>query len=383
MARDIESAGGPAAAAVAGAPPAADAGRQFFDDDGMADLLRWCQRHQVLLYARPAGTGVTLGSDETVHVNGKSYVRLWQAVAVPPEARTEHGIHPAPAPLFVSRGLLERLAKELGDDGWGGGAAAPPEPEGGQERARKRAQARKRERENVPLRCLTSVPVRRTFVYVDISDFSKHPAGQQALVINSLIRIAHNDLAWTPPRPGQSGSGVRRRAGWEASLCIGDGYIFVFHDPWDGTLFAAQLARRIETLVAYRSAPPDAPTGAPRLAAAFHFRMGVHAGPVFRFWDPGRQDWNYIGDGITGGQRVLAAVGREVDDVVFVSAAVRQDIRVHRDHADSPEERALCDAVIKHLLNRGRRADKHGNSWRVYEVDHEELGGFDRATTPT
>jgi len=32
----------------------------------------------------------------------------------------------------------------------------------------------------------------------------------------------------------------------------------------------------------------------------FHFRIGVHVGDVYSFYDPGRKDWNYIGDGING-----------------------------------------------------------------------------------
>jgi hypothetical protein len=93
----------------------------------------------------------------------------------------------------------------------------------------------------------------------------------------------------------------------------------------------------------------------------------VHYGPVYSFWDPGRKDWNDIGDGINGGQRVLAAVGKETDDVVFISGEVRQQLTA-MDRGDSPYPQILAA-----LHNRGRKADKHGNPWRVYEVNHTGL----------
>src|SRR5439155_21171504 len=98
------------------------------------------------------------------------------------------------------------------------------------------------------------------------------------------------------------------RQGLEAQICIGDGYIYVFSEPDRAAYFAGCLAYLIELQVARERLPID-----------FHFRIGVHVGPVFCFWDPDRDKWNYIGDGINGGQRVLAAIGKEKDDVVYVS----------------------------------------------------------------
>jgi class 3 adenylate cyclase len=144
-----------------------------------------------------------------------------------------------------------------------------------------------------------------------------------------------------------------------ASICIGDGYIFVFRSAIAATAFSAYLAQLIETLVAKQMVPVE-----------FHFRMGVHFGPVFRFWDFGRKDWNFIGDGINGGQRVLSAVGKDTDDVVFVSSQVRQRIIVEN------RETGFDRATLAAMLNRGRRADKHGNPWRVYEVNHTALAGM-------
>src|SRR5262249_11848107 len=142
----------------------------------------------------------------------------------------------------------------------------------------------------------------------DISDFSKMPAGQQVLVINSLVRIVRDPGHWERQAHGLP-------AEIEAQMCIGDGYIFVFKQPMLAAYFAAYLAHLIEVLVANRW-----------LAVDFHFRIGVHCGPVYTFWDPGRGNWNYIGEGINGGNRVLSAVGKEYDDTVYISGDVRQEL---------------------------------------------------------
>lgn len=57
-------------------------------------------------------------------------------------------------------------------------------------------------------------------------------------------------------------------------MCIGDGYIFVFREAMEATYFAAYLAHLIEVMVANRQLPVN-----------FHFRMGVHVGPVYTFWE--------------------------------------------------------------------------------------------------
>ena len=94
-------------------------------------------------------------------------------------------------------------------------------------------------------------------------------------------------------------------------------------------------------------------------------------GLVRTFWDPGRRDWNYIGDGINGGQRVLSAIGKDADDVVFVSGQVRQRVLGGALGADAHTEPGR--SVITHLQNRGRRLDKHGYPWRVYQLNHSSL----------
>ena len=180
----------------------------------------------------------------------------------------------------------------------------------------------------------SSRPIVRAFVYVDISDFSKMPDGIQLLVVLALVRIAEA----TMHSIGQA----------EAALCIGDGYIYVWNEAIGATRFAANLANEIERSVAAGAAPD------------FHFRIGVHVGPVRWFLDPGRNDWNYTGSGINGGNRVLSAIGKETDDVVFVSSEVRRAI------AKDNEKGLLLQA----MHNRGRRKDKHDNPWRVYELNH-------------
>jgi class 3 adenylate cyclase len=155
-----------------------------------------------------------------------------------------------------------------------------------------------------------------------------------------------------------SARGVRKMGLEKPMLCIGDGYIFVFESPLDGAFFAAYLAELIEALVAHQRLPVD-----------FHFRMGVHVGEVYTFWDPGRKDWNYIGEGINGGNRVLAAVGKEQDDVVFISGQVRKAIYPLK------QTNSLAVEVLNCLTNRGRKEDKHKNPWRVYELNHSSLCG--------
>jgi hypothetical protein len=95
--------------------------------------------------------------------------------------------------------------------------------------------------------------------------------------------------------------------------------------------------------------------------------MGVHVGAVYSFWDPGRRDWNYIGDGINGGNRVLTAIDNGYDDQVFISGEVRQALMA------SPSRYLYTSALLANLHDRGRRLDKHGRRRRVYEVGHTAL----------
>jgi class 3 adenylate cyclase len=205
------------------------------------------------------------------------------------------------------------------------------------------------------IRRLSTWPIRRVFVYVDISDFSEFQPGQQALMVTALTGLVHRRDFW------QGDPDADRALGdLEAMLCLGDGYIFVFKSPMHATYFAAHLAALIEMLVARELVPVE-----------IHFRMGVHVGPVYCFWDPGRGGWNYIGAGINGGQRVLSAIGKETDDVLFISSQVRQALLAQS------EEEPTARLILANAQNKGRRRDKHGNPWRAYEVNHTNLMGGD------
>jgi class 3 adenylate cyclase len=212
--------------------------------------------------------------------------------------------------------------------------------------------AKEIEREDSELRRLSTRPIERSFVYFDVSDFSKHPDGQQALVVNSISGIVSDHFLWETMYAREIFQA------YEAMLCTGDGYIFVFNEPSQATYFGAHLALIIETMVAKKGLPVE-----------FHFRIGIHTGPVFSFWDFDRAKWNYIGDGINGGKRVLDAVGKETDDVVFISDKVKESIVAQR-HKSS-----LASKIVPHWQNRGRRLDKHGKPWRVFELNHGALCG--------
>jgi len=217
-------------------------------------------------------------------------------------------------------------------------------------------------------RRLSSWPIDRCFVYLDVSDFSQQRPGQQSLIIRSIISMARNWTYWN------RGFALAAYLAVEAMLCIGDGYIFVLKEPKHGAYFAAYLATLVEERVARGLEPVE-----------FHFRIGVHFGPVYCFWDWGRGgaedvqkplihpetmdrnergDWNFIGEGINGGQRVLAAAGKDTDDVLFISGQVRSKLMAE---ADGIHE---CRPILDFLVNRGRHADKHGRRWRLYEVNH-------------
>src|SRR5262249_20155639 len=99
--------------------------------------------------------------------------------------------------------------------------------------------------------------------------------------------------------------------------------------------------------------------------------MGVHTGEVYCFWDPGRDGWNYIGDGINGGNRVLTVVGKETDDVMHISGEVKAALMA-TDKNEFP-----CNRIRECLHNRGRKHDKHGNPWHVFELNHSQLCAAD------
>ncbi|HEV3168525.1 MAG TPA: hypothetical protein VGZ22_31250 [Isosphaeraceae bacterium] len=224
-----------------------------------------------------------------------------------------------PSPIWVRPALIEELNRRLPDD-------------------------------KDEVRKLSTWPIERSFVYFDISDYSELLPGYQVLIVNSLVRIVNDPNLWSHIAARES------KADLEARIFTGDGCIFAFTDPLKASFFAAYLAYLIEWLIAKK-----------RLPVEFHFRMGVHVGPVFSLWDPGRNGWNYVGAGIIGGQRILSVIGKDQDDVLFMSSEHRQRVTAQREIPDYlPDVHGLA-------YNRGRRADKHGNYWRVYEVNHTEI----------
>lgn len=202
-------------------------------------------------------------------------------------------------------------------------------------------------------RRVSSWPIERCFVYLDISDFSKQLPGQQVLIINSIVAVAQNRAHWTVESWPEV---LASRDSIEAMMCIGDGYIFVLDNPQRTVIFAAALAYLIEVLNAHKITD-----------VTYHFRMSAHIGSVYSFWDPGRSGWNYIGEGINGGQRVLGAIGKDTDNVLFISGEMRQRL------ISTSDPSGHLPPLLDSLQNRGRRADKHGNHWRVYELNHMGL----------
>jgi class 3 adenylate cyclase len=306
----------------------------FFSD--LERLTQHCKEHGLILYALAPtqlavwNSGFLPAGQRLLKQNAQNcFSGLCKTVALNDEHEDEKksGISQTAADIFVTLKLWQRLNSDLTE-------------------------------ETSDARRLSSLPITRTFVYIDVSDFTRAHPGHQALIVNSIQAVVKNNSLW------HYGFGRDLGQRIEASLCIGDGYIYVFKESVDGTFFAAYLARLIEELVA-----------AKKLPLAFHFRMGVHLGPVFCFWDQGRNAWNYIGDGINGGNRVLEAIGKQTDDVVFISEIVRRDLMA-RNNNDHP-----YPEILRCLHNRGRRADKHGNLRRVYELNHSDL--ISRKEMPT
>jgi class 3 adenylate cyclase len=140
----------------------------------------------------------------------------------------------------------------------------------------------------------------------------------------------------------------------------------VFRNAVWATYFAANLAYMIDI----RNSRPE-----PAPFAQFHYRMGLHCGPVRRFWDQTR--WNYIGDGINGGQRVISVIEPTLDDVVFVSETVvnevrRQSLAIGQPGTSEEDLQETASDIKPELVNRGRRMDKHQKEWRVYQLNHTE-----------
>jgi len=199
------------------------------------------------------------------------------------------------------------------------------------------------------VRRISNRSINRAFIYLDISDFSTLAPGKQVLVINDLS----SQVLLRAYLDHDIYQGQRDVSGLESQICIGDGYILVYRD--------AALAAKIACSIA---ADIDVRRARKWLSVPFHYRMSVHWGPVYSFFDPGRKDWNYVGSGINDGHRVLEAIGSRLDDVVYISESVRDEI-LRGDTSHAP-----LSGMHGYMTNEGRSKDKHGIPRRLYRMDH-------------
>jgi hypothetical protein len=172
----------------------------FFDRDTLAD---YCRRYGTMLYT--TAVGFMRGEDR--NCGNRDWVSLMRAVAIRPEdegPQNPAGIRSDCTLLWVPTTLFETLSDVFAHGN-----------------------------EQDPLWCVSSHPVKRAFVYLDVSGFSKYPPGQEALVVNSLVWLT-SDLGFWSYEPA-----AEALRDLEAQLCIGDGYIYVFRIPLMATFFAA------------------------------------------------------------------------------------------------------------------------------------------------
>ena len=178
-------------------------------------------------------------TDKHSQISQWTFFRLYRASSVFDESRVDDDgseIGPVPTSFMVSSVLLLKMREALTNH-------------------------------KSDIRCISTWPVVRSFVYFDVSEFSKQADGRQALIINQIGALTAEPSFWGIGAPELALRDL------EASLCIGDGYIFVFSDAVHGVSFAAYMACLVERLVAEH------------LCEEIHFRVSVHTGPVYRFWD--------------------------------------------------------------------------------------------------
>jgi class 3 adenylate cyclase len=304
---------------------------------GVVDL---CKRRGI--YLCPKGNSLEywiLPTPENVSAGLK---HLAKCFGVPPEvgaACPTDGLWPAPSGVMVSESLLAELHAELED----------PESD---------------------VAKVSCIPTKRCFLYVDISEFSKMKPGIQLTAVTDLLHLTLDETHWRSPMIAAPAA----LQDVEARLCIGDGYICVLRNATLAAYFAAHLAHLIEAKRAPRA----------RTFTHFHYRMGLHIGPVRRLWeithqgDPGR--WNYIGDGINDGQRVLSVINSDkstpdLDDVIYLS----EELKVEIQRCQSE----LGELVLRNLQERGRPEDKHGLKWRVHQLSHAPLVSEAKSDEPS
>lgn len=307
-------------------------GAQYFCDK--ASVIEYCKSHGIVLFVDSVHASLHFGGSRIVLEHSDDTV-----VAHP----VDTNLNITFIPVYGSRHVLETHP-------YNSGGLTPTElPEFYVSSPVLQQMDNDLTKEDSDVRRLSSWQVERTFVYVDVSGFSTHPIGHQLAIINAINAIANRESDWDTTGVSEARDAIR------ASICIGDGYIFVFESPGSATLFAAYFATLIEHRIAHKA------------LIEFHFRISVHTGEVYRFWDqaatPGEGRWNYVGKGIIDGQRVLSAIGSDKDDVVYISGTTRSKLLA----MDQEGEEIVAS---QYLQNRGRHADKHGNMQRLYEVSH-------------
>lgn len=194
--------------------------------------------------------------------------------------------------------------------------------------------------------------IERAFACLDIVGFSKKKPNEQAEIIRTVVQLRRNESLW-PRHDFQHLPGNTLKS-LEAELCIGDGYIYVFTKAFDATLFACHLATLIEFMQLRDEFPYP-----------FKFKCGVHVGSVERFYDPGRHDWNYVGEGINGVNRVLSVIPGSLANAIYLSSAVRATFLRRTDE--------LAMALKDNISNEGQLEDKHGIEWHVFSVNHTDV----------
>lgn len=203
---------------------------------------------------------------------------------------------------------------------------------------------------------LSQAKLVRTFVYFDISAFSSMSAKNQYYAMTFVTKcLDHFETTY---------QGYK----YETRLCIGDGYILVFKRPTDACVFASILG-----VVMDRGEPKR------RIGLEINFRIGIHMGKVRCYWDKRlgtKGGWNYVGDAINGGQRIVAMVKDDkLDNAIYISSQV---YRVCYPSGTQSRETDLGQKITSCCLNRGTHEDKHHNAWRVYQLNHaacaQEIG---------
>jgi hypothetical protein len=129
---------------------------------GVEPLVAWCKHAGIMLYAEfDEGRGARRFKTDGIHDAGVRLNCLCRARAFDPSSGG-----PEPASGIIGREsyiwVTDRVLNDLN-------AVLPDETQ--------------------EIRRISSWPIERTFVYVDVSDFSQSKPGQQALIINSLVYI--------------------------------------------------------------------------------------------------------------------------------------------------------------------------------------------------